>query len=62
MQEEARQRDLKQWAYFASVENDDYNYLDLMIGIYTLKGHNIDGDLHAFLTQIEEANRPEVEK
>lgn len=58
LQEEARQRDLKQWAYFAASVNDDYNYLDLMIGIYTLKGHVID-DLSAFMTMIEDANRPE---
>lgn len=61
LQEEARQRDLKQWAYFTATHNDDYNYLDLMIGIYTLKGHVID-DLSAFLTLVEDANRPEDEK
>lgn len=62
LQEEARSRDFKQWAYFANCEYSDYNYLDLMIGIYTLKGYDIAANFAAFLTMVEDANRPEVEK
>lgn len=58
---EAKARDLKQWAYFTSYTNDNYDYLELMVGLYTLKGHVID-NLAAFLTLIEDANRPEEEK
>lgn len=58
VEDEARGRDLKQWAYFTNTENEDYSYLEVMVGIYTLKGHVID-NLAAFLTILEDANRPE---
>jgi len=62
LQEEAKARDFKQWAYFASCENLDYDYLELMVGIYTLKGYDIADNLAAFLTMVEDANRPEDEE
>jgi len=55
--DEGTTRDLPQWAYFACSYSDDFDYLELMIGIAALKGANPAQDPRAFMIELETANR-----
>jgi hypothetical protein len=57
--EQGTARDMSQWAYFTCSYSDDFDYLELMIGIAALKGANPAQDPRAFMIELETANRQE---